>query len=124
MPALNTTPLRFLVSGGSATAVHLGVMGLLIALHIDARIATAAGALLGAATNYWLQYLWTFGSQREHRKAMAAFFLVSAVNWLLNLALFSALYQLASLSALPAQVITTCALTLLNYRLYGKLVFT
>ncbi|MBB3062461.1 GtrA family protein [Microbulbifer rhizosphaerae] len=124
MSTLSTRPLRFLVSGGAATAVHFTGMGLLMALHADAPLATAVGALLGAAVNYGLQYHWTFVSRRAHRDTISVFLLVTAANWLLNLTLFTVLYQLAALPAPFAQSATTGALTLLNYRLYGKVVFT
>ena len=55
-------PVRFAVSGGAATLVHWGSMALLILLGIEALMATAIGALIGAITNYGLQYRVTFRS--------------------------------------------------------------
>lgn len=121
--SLPSRPLRFLASGGAATALHFSVMALLTALEVGATPATATGALLGALANYRLQYRWTFASTRAHREAVSLFALVAAANWLGNLMIFASLYHLIGLPVPLAQLITTGTLTAVNYRLYDQVVF-
>lgn len=124
MYPLYRTLLRFLVAGGAATGVHFASMHLMLQGAVDALSASAMGALLGAITNYLLQYRWTFRSVRAHRDAIAAFLLVSLLSWILNVAFFACLHRVAGLSPWPAQLLTTGLLTLTNYHLYRTRVFT
>jgi putative flippase GtrA len=115
--------LRFLVSGGIATAVHLLTLWGLINLQVEAVLASSIGAFLGAIVNYFLQYFFTFKTKRKHKQALLAYIPMVLVSWLLNLALFYSLYGGLLPDPLMAQVVTTGVVMVVNFLLYKKVVF-
>ena len=115
--------LRFLVSGGIATAVHWAALWGLILLQVDAVLASSIGAFLGAIVNYFLQYFFTFKTKRQHKQALLAYAPAVLVSWLLNLVLFYSLYGDVFLDPLVAQVATTAVVMVVNFLMYKKVVF-
>jgi putative flippase GtrA len=115
--------LRFLVSGGIATAVHWAALWGLILLQVDAVLASSMGAFFGAIVNYFLQYFLTFKTKRQHKQALLAYAPAVLVSWLLNLVLFYSLYGDVFLDPLVAQVATTAVVMVVNFLLYKKVVF-
>jgi len=115
--------LRFLVSGGIATAVHWGALWGLINLQVEAVLASSIGAFVGAIVNYFLQYFFTFKTRRRHKQALLAYGPAVLVSWLLNLALFYSLYGEVFSDPLVAQVVTTGVVMVVNFLLYKKVVF-
>ncbi|ASK36173.1 polysaccharide biosynthesis protein GtrA [Alcanivorax sp. N3-2A] len=114
--------LRFLISGGAATALHWLSMAALIKAGMPAAPATALGALLGAAGNYPLQRSVTFGHEGALARSLKLYACVCAIGWLTNSALFAALHGLGVGSVL-AQLCTTAAVAGLNFTLYARWVF-
>ena len=112
--------LRFLVSGGIATAVHWAALWGLILLQVDAVLASSIGAFLGAIVNYFLQYFFTFKTKRQHKQALLAYAPAVLVSWLLNLVLFYSLYGDVFLDPLVAQVATTAVVMVVNFLLYKR----
>jgi|TARA_B110000967_G_scaffold156392_1_gene161366 putative flippase GtrA len=115
--------LRFLVSGGIATAVHWATLWGLINLQVEAVLASSIGAFVGAIVNYFLQYFFTFKTRRRHKQALLAYAPAVLVSWLLNLALFYSLYGEVFSDPLVAQVVTTGVVMVVNFLLYKKVVF-
>ena len=115
--------LRFLVSGGVATAVHWVTLWGLIHLQIEAVIASSIGAFTGAVVNYFLQYFFAFKTKRLHKQAMLAYIPAVSISWLLNLGLFYSLYGSLFSEPLTAQVVTTSIIMVVNFLLYKKVVF-
>lgn len=115
--------MRFLASGGLATAIHWGLMALLVVLGVNAAVATAAGAALGAASNYILQFHITFRARAQHSRAVPAYFAVVCVSWLANQLLFMGLHAGLALAVVPAQGLTTLLVAFLNFCLYTTVVF-
>ena len=115
--------LRFLVSGGIATAVHLLTLWGLINLQVEAVLASSIGAFVGAIVNYFLQYFFTFKTKRKHKQALLAYIPMVLVSWLLNLALFYSLYGSLFTQPLTAQIATTGVVMVVNFLLYKKVVF-
>ena len=78
--------IRFLVAGGAAFAVELGVLILLKEkLGLDTLVATPIAFLFGVTVNYLICVLWVFdGAREQSQKKQVAFFLSSAVGLLLN----------------------------------------
>lgn len=114
---------RFAAAGIAATLLHWACMAALIAAGSDARLATALGALAGAALNYPLQHRHTFSSTRAHGSALPRYLAACAVGWLANLLLFALLHGPVALAAPIAQALTTVAVAALNYLLYARMVF-
>ena len=115
--------LRFLVSGGIATAVHWATLWGLIHLQVEAVLASSIGAFVGAVVNYFLQYFFTFKTKRRHKRAILAYIPAVSISWLLNLGLFYSLYGGLFSEPLVAQVVTTSIIMLVNFLLYKKVVF-
>ena len=124
-PVLHTllAPLRYLISGGSATVLHWATMAGLVAYGMSPTLSTAVGALVGAALNYVLQFHFTFRSTHSHRTTLPRYFQVTALSWISNSVLFFMLFQLTTLSISTAQLLTTALITFLNFFLYQRLVF-
>jgi len=114
---------RFILSGGSSTAVHFATMGLLIYFGMDAVLATSTGAVAGAIFNYILQYFYTFRSDRRHLHSMAAYLVAAVLAWLSNLLLFVLFHEILGAGIITAQLTTTLIVTLQNFIVYKKLVF-
>ena len=114
---------RFIISGGSSTALHYITMGLLIFLSMDATWATSIGAVSGAICNYVLQYYYTFRSDRKHRYSLQVYLISSVLAWLSNLLLFMLFHKILEVGVIIAQLVTTLIVTLQNFIMYKKLVF-
>jgi putative flippase GtrA len=115
--------LRFLVSGGIATAVHWSALWALVTMQVDAVWASGIGAFLGAIVNYFSQYFFTFKTKSGHKQALLAYIPSVALSWLLNLGIFYSLYMYLLSDPLWAQVVTTGIVMVVNFLLYKKVVF-
>lgn len=115
--------LRFGWSSGIATLLHWGTMYVLVQAGITPLFATAAGALVGAACNYLLQFHVTFEGRSSHKQAVPVFVLVALLSWLSNNGLFEVCYQWLQWSVPVSQVVTTLMVALLNFVLYSRIVF-
>ena len=89
----------------------IGHYGLLIALvqivGVPAVPSSAAGALLGAAINYTLNYHFTFRSTKRHREAVLKFAVVAAVGLVLNTLFMWVGIELIGAHYLLSQIVTT-----------------
>lgn len=115
--------VRFVLSGGIATALHWTLMAVLIYCHGSAVAATALGAFAGACANYWLQQRFTFRARVEHWQTMPRYVLVTLLGWLVNVALFAFFQAWLGLDVMPAQLITSGLVALLSFVLYKRVVF-
>ncbi|WP_341643687.1 GtrA family protein [Thauera sp. SDU_THAU2] len=116
-------PARFALAGGMATLIHWLCMSALIAAGIDAHVATAAGAITGAAANYPLQRRHAFASRAAHDRALPRYLASCALAWLANLLLFALLHGPAGWPPALAQAGTSGASAALSYLLYARMVF-
>lgn len=114
---------RYLISGGAATLLHWSLMAWLVQAGTSPGISTAAGALAGALLNYALQFHFTFQSNLPHRATAPRYLQVTAASWMANNVTFFLLFHFAKLSPVPAQVLTTLLIIILNFYLYRRLVF-
>jgi putative flippase GtrA len=114
---------RFIIAGGLSTLSHWIVMALLVFAAVMPEIASATGALVGAAVNYILQKTFTFQSMQRHRNALPRYLAACAVLWLANLLIFSALIRLLNIQIITAQVVTTALVAILSYWLFKRSVF-
>jgi putative flippase GtrA len=69
--------------------------------------ASALGYVFGSVVNYWLNYLFTFKSEKSHLDAAAKYYTVVGVGWCLNAGLMKVFVDLLGWSKWPAQVLTT-----------------
>ena len=108
MPALLRQFVRFAGVGCMSAIGHYGLLILLVQVaHADAVLASAAGALLGAVINYFLNYHFTFQSSKKHHESIAKFVVVAAVGLGLNALFMWIMVNLLGLHYLLSQVATT-----------------
>lgn len=81
-----------------------------------------AGAGLGAISNYWLNYRFSFDSNRRHREAMPRFLAMAAVGVMLNGVFVQVLMQL-QLHFFIAQVFATLCILCLNFLVSRRWIF-
>ena len=115
--------VRFILSGGTATAIHYLTMFVLIYFDTPAAVATAVGALVGAVLNYVFQYYYTFRSIRRHLHSLLSYIFASGLSWTSNLVLFLLFHDAIGMHIVIAQLITTAMVTVQNYFVYKKAVF-
>jgi len=72
---------KFGIVGGTATAIHVGLVTLLVELvHLSAVLATFPAYLSGLLWSYTLNHYWTFQPDGEHSDFFPKFLLVSLVS--------------------------------------------
>jgi len=120
---ISVQSVKFIISGGLATACHWLVMALLIFIGAKALTATAVGAFFGAVVNYYLQRNFTFKSQSAHYAVLLPYVFVCLQTWIINFVIFYLLHNIMLLITLYAQLLTTFVTTFLSYFLYKRNVF-
>lgn len=115
--------VRFVIAGGVSTLSHWSVMALMVFATVMPEIATATGALVGAAVNYILQKSFTFQSIQGHKSTLPRYVFACALLWLANLFVFSTLSRLLGMQIIMAQLIATALVAVLSYWLFKRSVF-
>jgi len=114
--------VRYLLVGGSAFLVDLGLLALLHeVLGWPVWIATAAAFLLSFAYTYSLQRL-AFRSERTHGTALVRYTALVVVNTAATSGLV-ALLALTPLGWVGAKIVTTAVTTVWNFFIYKYWVF-
>ena len=112
---------RFLLVGGTATAVHYGI---LIALHERGGwpllIATSTGFAISAVFNFTASYFFTFRSAAPIPRSMVRYVVVSVTGLGLNAGIFWLLNDVFNGHYMVAQVFATGTVMIWNF-LLGRL---
>ncbi|MHB8165183.1 MAG: GtrA family protein [Sulfuricella sp.] len=99
---------RFTGVGFASATGHYGLLiGLVQLAGISPVAASAAGALLGAAINYSLNYRFTFNSSKRHRESALKFLTVAGVGLALNTLFMWVGVALLGIHYMVSQVFTT-----------------
>ena len=108
--------LRFIIVGATGTAGHFSTLILMVELGgVNPVLSSAAGFIVGAIINYFLNYYFTFRSEKKHLTTMTKFFFVAIITGGVNVVMMdSAIYHF-QLNYLIAQVIATVTVLLLNF---------
>lgn len=118
--------MRFVISGGTATAVNLGTL-FILTHFFDVWYLFASVAAFGVAffVSFSMQKLWTFGdtSQKRAHVQAALFLTVILVALSVNTALIYSFVEYAHLHYLLAQLISGIFIAFMNYFSYKHLVF-
>lgn len=104
--------VRYVIAGGTAAAVHLGVLTLLVELAaMRPVIASAVGFLCGFVVSYLLQRGWVFATDLRHGLTLPRFVVVIGLGLAINSAVLwigteylehhYALVQLAAFAIVP-----------------------
>lgn len=107
--------LRFLLVGGSATLLHYAIMGGLIYLAgATVGVASATGYILSTLYNYWANSRFTFSGAHDHKRSLPRF-LVTALT---GLGINQSILLVAVYLSFPvpiAQLAATAAVLFWNY---------
>ena len=77
--------VRYAVVGAIGTAVHFGILGLLVEVfHIEPVTSSTAGFIVTVIVSYVLNHKWTFRSDRGHGSALPRYIIVSVSGMFLN----------------------------------------
>ena len=108
--------VSFLGVGGVATLFHYAIyIGLVELAGIRPYIATGIGYFLSTFLNYYLNYLYTFRSQKRHREAIVKFFTIAGIGLFLNSSIVKIATESFGLNYLLAQVGATGLVTIWNF---------
>lgn len=121
--ALRHRPVRFLLSGGGITLIHIAIQTLLIEVaHISASIAFWIAFHVAAGFGYLAHSKVTFNSPASLSSAWK-FYLQTLSIQAANFFIFYLLANIVMVHHLPSIIISTLIVQLLNYSLLKKLVF-
>jgi putative flippase GtrA len=107
--------LRFLLVGGSATVLHYSIMGGM--MHVAGAtpgIASATGYILSTLYNYWANSLFTFGGFHDHGRRLQRFLVTALTGLGINQGILLTAVHL-SFSIPFAQLTSTIAVLFWNY---------
>jgi putative flippase GtrA len=117
---------RFLVSGGSAAALNIGV--LYLCTHI-AGIWYIASSVIAFVISFFasfvLQKFWTFADRTIHlvKKQLFTYLMIALINLWLNTMLLYAFVEWVHVHYVVAQIIASALLAVESYFLYQHFVF-
>jgi putative flippase GtrA len=104
--------------GAVGTAGHYLTLVVLVELfQVGPVAASTAGFIVGAFSNYFLNYHFTFASSRRHAEAMSRFFTIAALGAGMNLIIIYAATGILYLHYLVAQAVATVLVLLWNFLL-------
>jgi putative flippase GtrA len=114
---------KFAAVGAVGTLFHyLLLIALVSGFSVLPVLATSCGAVLGALVNYWLNRVFTFQSERQHREALPRYLLMASVGLGLNALLLGALVS-QGMHYLVAQLLATGFILMTNYIVSRKWIF-
>lgn len=90
------TMLRFAVSGGLATSVHVSVFVTLVEwLGVRAVVAAGVAFVVALLVSYGMNYHWTFSASGPHRVMLPRFAMVAVLGLMMNLGITYAVVDMA-----------------------------
>jgi putative flippase GtrA len=108
--------LSFAGVGIVATGLQYGVLIVAVEwLHMNAVLGSCSGFVLSATLNYWLNYHFTFRSQKSHAVAGSRFSLVAVAGLSLNAAAMALLVEWLKWPYVLAQLVTTALVLLWTF---------
>ena len=107
--------VQFALVGAAATGIqYLILIALVRAAGLSPPLASSLGFVVSAGGNYWLNYRFTFRSDRAHGPAIARFALLAGIGLLMNAGLMK-LLTAAGWHYLLAQIAATAVVLLWNF---------
>lgn len=107
--------LKFLIVGGSATALQYGLLIVFVQFAgLSPVVATSIAYAISSVYNYLLNYYATFKSDASHRTAATKFAAVACSGLLINAGIIAALTKVG-VHYLVAQVVATVVILVWNF---------
>lgn len=108
--------IRFGIVGGSSAAVNfLGVFILVELSPLKPLVANIIAYLIASIISYLGHYNWTFASNAAHQKSVFKFYIMLALNLLLNEALYALFLYVFSLNYQVALVLTILIVPIVTF---------
>ena len=107
--------VKFLIVGGSATALQYGLLIVFVQFAgLSPVVATSIAYAISSVYNYLLNYYATFKNDGSHRTAATKFLAVAGSGLLINAGIIAALTKLGA-HYLVAQVVATLVILVWNF---------
>lgn len=119
-----STILGSLVAGGVGTAFQYLILILLVeSFNVNAVLASAIGAFVGAIVNFILNHRFTFGGRRSWRSTSQRYVIATLLILLFNIAAMSLLVEIMRTDYRIAQITSTVLAFFVSYLLNDFWVF-
>jgi len=106
----------FAAIGVVGTAGHfLTLVFLVECAGVSAVVATTAGFIVGALINYFLNYHFTFKSDKAHREAMLKFFMVALIGAGMNMLIVFMGVEIMAIHYLLVQLVASSIVLIWNF---------
>lgn len=107
---------RFTGVGAVGTAAHYLTLFILVDFFgANAVVASSAGYLIGAVTNYLLNYYFTFRSDKPHGTTAVKFLVIAVAGFFLNAGIMWLFTEMVTLHYLLAQLLATALVLVWNF---------
>lgn len=103
------------VGAVGTAAQYISLIVLVEIAKSNAVVASSIGFVLGAIVNYYLNYRYTFRSQKAHWEALSKFFIVAMAGIMLNTVVMAYLTTVVNLHYLIAQITATGTVLIWNF---------
>jgi len=115
--------IRFACVGAFGVVVQYLILIVLIELFAqNTVIASAAGFVVAAGVNYYLNYHFTFASEKRHHETLVKFAIIASIGLALNSAIIALGTELLALHYLLAQALAIGVVLIWNF--FGNLLWT
>ncbi len=118
--------LKYLISGGSAAAVNLSVIYVVTDMfHVWYLLSSVVANVVAFFVSFFLQKFWTFNNASVGlmKKQLMLYFVVAAMNLVINTMLMYLFVEDFHLHYLIAQIATSALIAVESYFVYQHLIF-
>ncbi len=118
--------VKYLISGGSAAAVDLGLLYVFVSMfHMGHIVASALAFICAFGVSFSLQKFWTFNNRSVENihGQMGMYFVVAIFNLALNTFLMYLFVDFGHLHYLVAQILAAGLIAIESFFAYKKIIF-
>lgn len=118
--------VKFSLVGASGTLVNLAVYSLAISMGMHYMVAATISFLVAVTNNFYWNFIWTFkgkAPEKSIRRKYVSFFLISVLNFGINLVALKYLVDVYTLNKILAQVLAIGVASIFNFLLNYLITF-
>ena len=104
--------VKFGLVGASGVLVNMLIYTGLITLNVNYLVAATVAFLFAVSSNFYLNFIWTFkgkGKGKSVKKKYLHFFIISLLNFIINLSILKVAVEFLSVNELTYDIITKYA---------------
>lgn len=104
--------IKFGLVGASGVIVNMLIYTALITLDVNYLVAATIAFLFAVSSNFYLNFIWTFkgkGKGKSVKKKYLHFFVISLLNFIINLSILKVAVEFLSVNELTYDIITKYA---------------